>query len=179
MAGAAIAIARANGLTQKAFQDKLTNIVMINNITIGLGIGAIMEGHDDGGAWIPDTALAHTNKVQVGTIPYEAKRLAVEIAGGIVETGCVPSYIDMMSPIYGEKLMKAMDAGSGAEDRIKLTRLMEWIHIGGGVPGCMHGGGSPDTARMLVKGATPWEKYVGYAKKIAGIPEDHLVEVKK
>ena len=179
MAGAAIAIARANGLTQKAFQDKLTNIAMINNITIGLGLGAIMMGHDDGGVWIPDTALAHTNKVQVGLIPYEAKRLAVEIAGGIAETGCIPSYIDMTSPIYGDKLMKSMDAGSGAEDRIKLARLMEWINVGAGIPGCMHGGGSPDTARMLVKGATPWEYYVNCAKKVVGIPEDHLVEAKK
>ena len=36
----------------------------------------------------------------------------------------------------------------------------------------MHGGGSPDGARMVVKAFTPFEQFVDYAKKIAGITED-------
>jgi 4-hydroxybutyryl-CoA dehydratase/vinylacetyl-CoA-Delta-isomerase len=52
-----------------------------------------------------------------------------------------------------------------------MARLTEWLTIGGGVPGCMHGGGSPDGAKLVVRFKTPFEEYVGYAQKIMGIDE--------
>ncbi|MPN54629.1 hypothetical protein SDC9_202301 [bioreactor metagenome] len=118
------------------------------------------------------------NKVHVATLPYETKMLAVDIAGGIAETGCMPSYIDMKSPIYGEKLLKSLKAGVSSEDRIKMARLLEWLHIGSGVPGCMHGGGSPDTAKAVVKAATKWDQYVDFARVLAKV-EAPLKEEKK
>jgi 4-hydroxybutyryl-CoA dehydratase/vinylacetyl-CoA-Delta-isomerase len=33
----------------------------------------------------------------------------------------------------------------------------------------MHGGGSPDGAKMVVEAYTPLEEYIDYAKRIAGI----------
>jgi 4-hydroxybutyryl-CoA dehydratase/vinylacetyl-CoA-Delta-isomerase len=36
----------------------------------------------------------------------------------------------------------------------------------------MHGGGSPDGAKMVVKASTPFEEYAEMAKKVAGITED-------
>ncbi|GAG75971.1 unnamed protein product, partial [marine sediment metagenome] len=59
-----------------------------------------------------------------------------------------------------------------AETRYKIARLSEWLTIGGGVPGCMHGGGSPDGARLVVRFTTPFEEYVDYAKKIMKIDEE-------
>ncbi len=50
--------------------------------------------------------------------------------------------------------------------------MTEWLTIGGGVPGCMHGGGSPDGARLVVRFSTPFDEYVDYAKKIMKIEED-------
>ncbi|MBU2549656.1 MAG: hypothetical protein KKB20_14675 [Proteobacteria bacterium] len=44
--------------------------------------------------------------------------------------------------------------------------------IRAGVPGCMHGGGSPDGARMVVFGSSPIEEYAGYAGRLAGIDEN-------
>src|SRR5512138_2163111 len=44
MVGAALAIARANGLSQKTFQEKLTDIAVNNEITFGLGAGAMLLG---------------------------------------------------------------------------------------------------------------------------------------
>ena len=102
----------------------------------------------------------------VATLPYEVKRLTQEIGGGIVETGCMPSYKDFSSPEYGHLLQKYLKAGApSAEARFKAARLSEWLTIGSGVPGCMHGGGSPDGAKLVVRFATPMEEYAGYARK--------------
>ncbi|MEW6111633.1 MAG: 4-hydroxyphenylacetate 3-hydroxylase C-terminal domain-containing protein, partial [Thermodesulfobacteriota bacterium] len=112
-------------------------------------------------------------KILVATLPYETKRLCQEIGGGIVETGCMPSYADFTSPEYGHLIQKYLKAGAGtAETRARVARLIEWLTIGAGVPGCMHGGGSPDGARMVVFGASPLEEYAGYAHSLAGIEED-------
>jgi 4-hydroxybutyryl-CoA dehydratase/vinylacetyl-CoA-Delta-isomerase len=109
----------------------------------------------------------------VATLPYEVKRLTQEIGGGIVETGCMPSYKDVTNPEYGHLLQKYLKAGAGsAESRFKAARLAEWLTVGAGIPGCMHGGGSPDGAKLVVRFTTPMEEYVDYAKKIMNIEEE-------
>jgi 4-hydroxybutyryl-CoA dehydratase/vinylacetyl-CoA-Delta-isomerase len=125
------------------------------------------------GSYFADPLTAHTNKVQVATLPYEVKRLTQDIGGGIVETGCMPSYADVSHPEYGPFLKKCLKAGDcSAESRFKAARLSEWLTIGAGVPGCMHGGGSPDGAKLVVRFTTPMEEYADYAKAIIGIDED-------
>ncbi len=174
MVGAAALIARANGLSAKAFRDKLVQMELNNEATFTMGIGAIALGKKHpSGVWLADSLTGHANKILVATLPYETKRLCQEIGGGIVETGCFPSYEDFMSPDYGHLIQKFIKAGAGsAESRARAARLVEWLTIGAGVPGCMHGGGSPDGARMVVFGSTPLEQYAGYAKLLAGIEED-------
>ena len=89
-----------------------------------------------------------------------------------METGCMPSYKDFTNPEYGELLQKYYKAGNAsAEARYRAARLSEWLTIGGGVPGCMHGGGSPDGARLIVRFMTPYEEYADYAREIIGIEE--------
>lgn len=173
MAGAAINMARANGLTQKVFQDKLNQMAINNEITYAVGLGAMFagKGHPSG-LWIPDMLLAHVNKTQVAKLPYETKVTTQDISGGIAETGCLPSYKDLQSPQYGETLQKMLAAGSDGETRARAARLVEWLTVGGGIPGCMHGGGSPDGARMVVRAMEPWETYAAHAKRIAGITAD-------
>lgn len=179
MIGAALGMARANGLTQKPFQDKLTQMAINNETTYSCGAGAIYAGRQHkSGAWYPNALLAHVNKVHVAALPFQTRMLAQEISGGITETGCIPSYADMTSPVYGEKLLAAMKAGVNGADRVKMARLVEWLTVGGGIPGCMHGGGSPDTAKAVVKGATKWDAYVEYARSLAQV-ESPLKEEKK
>jgi 4-hydroxybutyryl-CoA dehydratase/vinylacetyl-CoA-Delta-isomerase len=36
----------------------------------------------------------------------------------------------------------------------------------------MHGGGSPDGAKLVIRFSTPFEKYASYAKALMGIDED-------
>ncbi|SHO51551.1 4-hydroxyphenylacetate 3-hydroxylase N-terminal domain-containing protein [Desulfopila aestuarii] len=174
MIGASILMARANGLSSKTFMSKLVDMSVNNQVTFGLGAGALAIGKKHpSGTWIADSLTAHTNKVMVATLPYEVKRLTQEIGGGIVETGCMPSSKDLDSPEYGEMLRKVMKAGScSTEARVKAARLSEWLTLGGGIPGCMHGGGSPDGAKLVVRFTTPMEEYVDYARKIMNIEEE-------
>jgi 4-hydroxybutyryl-CoA dehydratase/vinylacetyl-CoA-Delta-isomerase len=173
MIGAVLALAEAGGLSQKVFQEKLTRMAINNETTFGLGLGAILQGQaHPSGVWIPDPLLAHINKVQVATLPYETKRLAQEIGGGITETGCFPSWQDLTSPLYGDKLLTALAAVSDGETRARLARLVEWLTVGGGIPGCLNGGGSPDGARLVVRALEPWKKFATNARRIAGLDQD-------
>ncbi|MDM8556687.1 4-hydroxyphenylacetate 3-hydroxylase N-terminal domain-containing protein [Desulfococcaceae bacterium HSG7] len=174
MIGASILMARANGLSAKTFMNKLVDMSVNNQVTFGLGAGAIALGQEHpSGSFFADPLTAHTNKVMVATLPYEVKRLTQDIGGGIVETGCMPSYSDVSHPEYGPFLQKCLKAGEcSAESRFKAARISEWLTIGAGVPGCMHGGGSPDGAKLVVRFTTPMEEYAEYAKKIMDIRED-------
>lgn len=174
MIGASVLMARVNGLSMKTFTNKLVDMSINNQTTYGLGVGACAMGFQHpSGSFVADPITAHTNKVMVATLPYETKRLTQEIGGGMVETGCMPSYQDFTNPEYGEVLQKYYKAGgASAESRYKIARLAEWLTIGGGVPGCMHGGGSPDGAKLVVRFSTPFEEYVDYARDLMGIEED-------
>lgn len=174
MIGAAMLMARANGLSARTFAAKLVDMAINNETTFTMGVGSIALGSKHpSGIWVPDSLTAHANKVHVATLPYETKRLCQEIGGGIVETGCFPAYRDFTDPQYGKLVQKYLKAGScSAEARARAARLTEWLTLGAGVPGCMHGGGSPDGARLVVRALTPMEKYAEMAKKLAGITEE-------
>jgi 4-hydroxybutyryl-CoA dehydratase / vinylacetyl-CoA-Delta-isomerase len=180
MIGASILMARANGLSAKTFMGKLVDMSINNQVTYGLGIGACAMGFaHPSGSFVADPLTAHTNKVMVATLPYEVKRLTQDIGGGIAETGCMPSYKDFTHPKYGPMLQTCLKAGAcSGETRVKTARLAEWLTIGAGVPGCMHGGGSPDGARLVIRFTTPMEEYAGYAQKAMGIDEEIAEPVK-
>ena len=173
MIGASALMARANGLSTKIFMNKLVDMSVNNQVTHGLGAGAcVMGSSHPSGSWFADPLTAHTNKVMVSKLPYETKRLAQDIGGGIVETGCMPSYRDLSDPEYGHLLENYLKAGPCSfTTRFKAARLTEWLTVGAGVPGCMHGGGSPDGAKLVVRFTTPFEEYAEYAKGIMGIEE--------
>lgn len=175
MIGAGALMARANGLAGATFANKFVEMAVNNETTFGMGIGAMAMGKKGpGGMWVADSLLAHANKVHVATLPYETKRICQDIGGGVVETGCFPSSKDFNDPKYGHLVQKALKASVrfSAETRARAARLSEWLTLGAGVPGCMHGGGSPDGAKLVVRALTPVEKFVAYARKIAGITEE-------
>lgn len=180
MIGATALIARANGLSEKVFRDKITQMIINNETTFGMGVAASALGRKHpSGLWIPDQLLSNVNKVHVATLPYDTKRITQDIAGGIGETGCLPSYTDINDPRYGDLLKKYLKANCSGETRAKIARLIEWLTIGAGVPGCMHGGGSPDGAKMIINAKTDVNHYIELAKRLADINEDIQVEPRK
>ena len=171
--GSAILTARTGGLSSKVFKDKLTQMYVNNETTYGLGIAAAARGKKHpSGAWLCDPLLSNVNKVHVATLPYDTSVLAQDIAGGIAETGCMPSYEDFESKKYGHLIKKYMTALHSAESRARAARLVEWCTVGSGVPGCMHGGGSPDGAKLIVRSAADLESKVQIARRLAGIKEE-------
>jgi 4-hydroxybutyryl-CoA dehydratase/vinylacetyl-CoA-Delta-isomerase len=177
MVGASALLARANGLSEKVFSDKLNKMTVNNETTFAIGIAAAARGtKHPSGVWSCDPLMANVNKVHVATLPYETKRLAQEIGGGIAETGCIPSSRDFESPEYGEKLRKYLTANSSAETRIKLARFIEWMTIGAGVPGTMHGGGSPDGAGLVIRANSDIDGKMELVRKLLSIDEELKVE---
>lgn len=180
MVGAAALMARANGLSEKVFREKLTQMTINNETTFGMGVAAGVLGiKHPSGVWIPNALLSNVNKVHVATLPYETKQLAQDIAGSIAETGCLPSCKDINDPRYGKLLKKYLQANCSSETRAKIARLIEWLTIGSGVPGCMHGGGSPDGAKLVINATTDIAHNIELAKRLANIKEDIQVETKK
>jgi len=176
MIGAAALMARANGLNEKVFREKFTQMIINNETTFGMGIaaGALGNRHPSG-VWIPDALLSNVNKVHVATLPYDTKRLTQDIAGGIAETGCLPSCQDINDPKYGKLLKKYLKANCSGETRAKIARIIEWLTIGAGVPGCMHGGGSPDGAKLIINAKSDISHYIELAKRLADIKENIIV----
>lgn len=171
--GSAILTARTNGLSAKVFRDKITQMHINNETTYAMGIAAAARGKKHpSGAWQCDPLISNVNKVHVATLPYQTSVLAQDIAGGIAETGCMPSYKDFKSARYGHLIEKYMKAKYSAESRARAARLVEWSTIGGGVPGCMHGGGSPDGAKLVISAVGDLEKKVEIARRLAGITEE-------
>jgi len=175
--GASVLIARANGLSEKVFRDKIIEMIINNETTFGMGIAAgVLGKKHPSGVWIPDLLLSNVNKVHVSRLPYETKRLAQDIAGGIGETGCLPSFRDINDPRYGDLLKKYLKANCSGETRAKIARLIEWLTIGAGVPGCMHGGGSPDGAKLVINAKTDINRYMELAKRLGDIKENIEVD---
>ncbi|MCK5258926.1 MAG: hypothetical protein KAJ69_05340, partial [Thermoplasmatales archaeon] len=180
MIGAAALMARANGLSEKTFKEKITQMIINNETTFGMGIAAGVLGRKhSSGVWIPDTLLSNVNKVHVARLPYDTKRITQDMTGGIAETGCLPSCKDINDPRYGDLLKKYLKANCSGETRAKIARLIEWLTIGAGVPGCMHGGGSPDGAKMMINVSSDINHYIELAKRLVNIKEDIKVEPKK
>jgi 4-hydroxybutyryl-CoA dehydratase/vinylacetyl-CoA-Delta-isomerase len=174
MMGAAALLARTNGLNDKVFMEKFVQMAMNNETTFGMGIASASLGKlHESGLWQCDPLLSNINKLHVARLPYETKVLTQDIGGGIAETGCMPSFRDLRDEEYGELLRKYLKAGNASwETRGRVARLIEWLTLGAGVPGCMHGGGSPDGAKLMIRNALDLEKKVETARKLAGVEED-------
>lgn len=171
--GSAILTARSNGLSSKVFKDKLVQMTINNETTFAVGLAAAAKGKKhECGAWLCDPLLSNVNKVHVATLPYDTSVLAQDIAGGIGETGCMPSYKDFTSTKYGHLIQKYMKAKTSAESRARAARMVEWCTMGSGVPGCMHGGGSPDGAKLLIRAMGKWDDKAEMVRRLAGIEEE-------
>lgn len=174
--GVAALMAQYNG-TEKAshVSDKLIEMTQLNEQLYACGIASSAEGAPtEAGNYIVNLLLANVCKLNVTRYPYEIVRLMEDIAGGIMVTA--PSEADLKSPIVGkyvEKYMVGQDVN--AEDRLRALRLCENIALGTAAVGyrteSMHGAGSPQAQKIMIKrqGNFGWKKKL--AKRIAGIKD--------
>ncbi|GAB4321728.1 MAG: hypothetical protein Kow0074_12740 [Candidatus Zixiibacteriota bacterium] len=77
--------------------------------------------------------------------------------------------VDLENPEYSRDIKRYLSGAIDGVSRIRAARLVEWLTLGAGVPGCMHGGGSPDGDKLVVRSRSNWNHSAETARKLAGI----------
>jgi len=169
--GASSLLADYNGLNRQ-MTDKLGEMVYYSESMYASALGAACEGvSNPSGACFPNTMLANVSKLNLYWMPYEISKLADELAGGI--GACMPSEKDLRGKATGRYVDKYLKGtyDSKTENRMRAIRLLENMTAGAGRMSalCMHGGGSPAAARLVVRSLLDLELKRRWAKDLAGI----------
>ncbi len=180
--GAAATIAEYNGVERAShIKDKLVEMSHLNETIYGTGIASSLQGYETkSGAYICDEMLANVCKHHVTKIPYEIGRLAQDLAGGLVVT--LPSEQEFRRPEIGPLLKKFLKgkADVKAEDRVRILRLIENMTMGRNAVGylteSMHGAGSPQAQRILIRRLMQLDYKKRLAKALAGIESEEEKE---
>jgi 4-hydroxybutyryl-CoA dehydratase/vinylacetyl-CoA-Delta-isomerase len=175
--GAAALAADYQGVARAShIQDKLVEMAHLNEAIYATGIAASHEGHrTNAGNWEPDHLLANVCKQAVTRFPFEIARLAQDLAGGAVAT--MPSEQDWHHPEVGPLLAKYLQGREGVptEHRLRVLRLIENLTLGRNAVGylteSLHGAGSPQAQRIVIRRKMGLEKKKDLARRLAGIPD--------
>lgn len=176
--GAAALAADYNGVEGASHvRDKLVEMTHLNETIYGTGIAASHEStRTTAGNYVNDALLANVCKLNVTRFPYELGRLAQDLAGGLVAT--MPSEADLRSPSTGPLVEKYLAGRSGVptEHRMRVARLIENMTLGRNAVGylteSLHGAGSPQAQRVLIRRYSDLDGKKSLARRLAGIPED-------
>jgi 4-hydroxybutyryl-CoA dehydratase/vinylacetyl-CoA-Delta-isomerase len=176
--GAAGLVAEHNGVAHAShIRDKLVEMAQLNETIYATGIAASHEGHRTAaGNWQPDVLLANVCKQSVTRFPYEMGRLAQDLAGGNVVT--LPSEQDWRHPAVGPLLDKYLRgrADVPTEHRMRALRLIENMTLGRNAVGylteSLHGAGSPQAQRVVIRRLIDLEARKALARRLAGIPPE-------
>lgn len=171
--GAAAALAEMHGVRERPIvQDKLTEMVHLNETMYACAVaaGALGEAVED--VWIPNLALANVTKLNVTRLPWEIARLATDLAGGSLTT--LPAEADLRHPELGPVVRKYMAtrAGVDPEERMRLLRLLEFLTHGMGstyfLHESLHGAGAPEAMKITLRKEVDLEPLVAQARRLAG-----------
>ncbi|MEL9990124.1 MAG: 4-hydroxyphenylacetate 3-hydroxylase family protein [Thermoproteus sp.] len=186
--GAAYNLAKQLGVADKPhIQDKLTEMVFLNETMYSAGLAASWEGKkiaggEEGGWWV-NPMYANVTKHLVARFPYEVSRLAHDIAGGILGTG--PSEFDLKNPEIKELIAKYLQGVPefSAEDRMRMVRLLENTSLSVAyLVESVHGAGSPEAQRISIRRLYDFDMAERIAKRLAGMKaqaQDARIEPRK
>ncbi len=174
--GAAQTIAEYQGVANAShIREKIVEMIHLNETLHACGLACSYEGYKAAsGTYMVNELLANVCKLNVTRYPYEIARLATDIAGGLVVT--MPSEKDFRSPEVGKYLEKYLKgkADVPTEYRVRILRLIENMVIGLGAVSylveSLHGAGSPQAQRIMIRRQVNLEEKQRFAKKLAGIP---------
>jgi len=169
--GACALMAEINGVAKAShIRDKLVEMVHLAETLYCCSLACSYEGSRlQSGAFNVEVMLANVTKLNVTRFVYEIARLAHDIAGGLIATA--PSEKDLKSESIGPVLRKYLRARADvpAEDRIRLTRLIEGMTGGTALVESMHGAGSPQAQRVMILRQCNLAAKIRLARKLAGI----------
>jgi len=173
--GATSLISEYNGVEKAShIQDKLVEMVHLNETLYSCGIACSSLGFQrEAGNYEMDMLLANVCKQNVTRFPYEIGRLAEDIAGGIICT--LPSEADFNSEIVGSLLKKYLSTCNevSVENRYKVLRFIENLTMGVASVSyrteSMHGAGSPQAQRIMIRRQANFESKKKLIKEILDI----------
>ncbi len=175
--GAAAQAAEYQGVERAShIRDKLIEMVHLNETLYCSGIACSSQGTPTAsGTYLIDLLLANVCKLNVTRYPYEITRLAEDIAGGLMVT--MPSEKDFKHKELGpyiEKYLKGVD-DVPTENRMRMLRLIENLTLGTAAVGyrteSMHGAGSPQAQRVMIRRQANLDHKKSLARTIAGIDD--------
>lgn len=177
LVGAAATIAEYNGVASAShIRDKITEMAHLNETLYSCGIACSAAGHKTpAGNYLVDILLANVCKQNVTRFPYEIARLLQDIAGGLFVT--CPSAHEMSNPETRSIIEKYLVGAEGVNtmDRVKMLRLIENLTLGRAAVGylteSMHGAGSPQAQRIMIRRLINLDEKKKLAKSLARIPD--------
>lgn len=173
VAGACAVMADYNGVGKVGhIKEKLNDLVILSQTTLGLGIAAGTLGYTtESGCYFPDSKLVNIAKLKGVEAVWGAAPIAADIAGGIVCTA--PTEKDMKHPEIGKYIDKYYRGKNdvSTENRVRMSRLIEFLMgMSSVIPAeSSNGGGSSATQRLAIRAAADLKMPMERAKKLAGI----------
>ena len=175
--GAAATIAEYNGVQNAShIKDKLTEMVHLNETLYSCGLACSSCGQETAaGNYLVDILLANVCKQNVTRFPFEIARLLQDIAGGLFVT--CPSAKELENPETRQIIEKYLVGAEGVDtiDRMKILRLIENLTLGRAAVGylteSLHGAGSPQAQRIMIRRLANFEEKKKFAKSLARIEE--------
>lgn len=170
--GASALISEYNGVDGAShIKDKLVEMTHLNETLFSCGIACSSLGSErSAGNYEMDMLLANVCKQNVTRFPYEIGRLAEDIAGGLICT--LPSELDLNSEEIGDFLKKYLVTNEETSilDRYKLLRFIENLTMGVSSVSyrteSMHGAGSPQAQRIMIRRQSDLDSKKDLVKKI-------------
>lgn len=176
LCGACSLVAKYNGLDKAPhIRDKLFELSATGETYYACGLAAsVLAEKTPSGVYLPNTLHANVGKLWTAKLFHESTRLAIEIAGGLVDT--VPSQSDWdnqeLQPWIDKYLKGKADVPT--EHRLRLFRLLQDMTVYG--CGCYWltisavGAGSPQGAKLMILRETDFDFKEKLARNICGVP---------
>jgi 4-hydroxybutyryl-CoA dehydratase / vinylacetyl-CoA-Delta-isomerase len=174
MAGAAHAVAEANGISRAGHvRDKLTHLAAYHTTVRGLIEHAARTCTVEDGIAVPNTLLTNVAKYHFAHNYHQAVQIVQDLAGGLLVTG--PAAEDLTSEATRAYVLKYMGGAKGfdAEKRLKLLNLIGDLTSSdfGGYQEVLavHAEGGFEAEKLQAYREYDFKTVAAYARKLAGI----------
>jgi len=168
--GAAATIAEYNGVLEAPhIRDKITEMIHLKNTLYCCSLACSIECEKTpSGTYLPSRQLANSGKLNASRFLHQMAHLTQDIAGGLTVT--LPSQEDRESPRLASKLDKYLKANPAvsAGDRARIFRLIENMTLGTLLVEVLHGAGSPEVLKLVIRAMENMDEKKGLAQRLAG-----------
>ena len=151
-------------------REMLTDMIRISETARACTLAAALKGKEEpagSGVFMPDEIFGNVSKINIADGFWQLMAYAGDIAGGLIVT--MPSLQELKNPATKPYLEKYLRAAAPAEERMRITKVLQNWAAGLHGPGTWHGAGSPQTQKVSLYRAVDMDDKVSVAKEIAGI----------